>query len=615
MADLVLFSASEVVRNTIDAVLGRWHAIDAREELTPASEAELVIADLSEQEIGQSDVLETLGSAVRLLLIVDRTTPVPTSVREGRRLAVLRKPFDPFELRLKVDALLATPPSRTRGGRIHAARDDADMWLEFPYVPAPAGALLRRAAALDAPLWIMGEPGCGRRRVAAAVSLRHDPTYRFVTWYPDQSLEQVLETAAGESRYTLYVPDIDGRSIADQERLLAAVSDNGRFRLVVSSVYDPAAQAASGGFSRGLYHALTGLVVQLSPLRERPEAIAPLARMLTFSAARRLGYRDATYSEEGLARLRSYMWPGNLAELEAVINRTIVHIDRLGSDSLIIEADEVRLVADDPGGNDPREPVQRKGVSQEEASPQERFRRLFSAGLVSAQPEQQPRSEPSAEIDAEVLIASLAHEFGNPMVPIQTLASMLNQGESSEEEARILINAAGDACDRIGNTIKTLSAFASLETPTPSRIDLADLIRRGIELNSGNNDTPVRLLVDGPLAVVADPTHVEFAIGTLLDESFAELARAGTIEIRPTGDGTIEWMVSAGPTAVTHLGKWIGRGDRQMPWRVMLVRAVTMRNGGSLEMETAGSGTTFALTLPVKEGGGAHGKKTNRTHR
>ena len=120
-------------------------------------------------------------------------------------------------------------------GTVVAKWSDA-QWLEFPFVPAPAGAVLRRAARMAAPLWILGEAGSGRRRVAMAVCRGADPVLRLVTLFPDEQLAAVLERESGKEPFALFVPEIGERSLLEQERLALLLSGPVSFRLIATSV-------------------------------------------------------------------------------------------------------------------------------------------------------------------------------------------------------------------------------------------------------------------------------------------------------------------------------------------------------------------------------------------
>jgi len=334
--------------------------------------------------------------------------------------------------------------------------------------------------------------------------------------------------------------------------------------------------------------------------------------MFTFPAARRLGYHDVTYSEAAMTRLQNYMWPGNLIELEAVIDRTLVFLERLSSESVIIEADEVRISPDAAGPKGA--PGARAGGTQVPLA-------TASALVVTPQGVRfDPRLEPAGDkagggLDLEHLFASLAHDFRNPLVPIKTLAAMLRQGETDAERASGLIDSAGRACDRIAADIDILNGFAELGSPSPAAVDIGRVLAGCLEGREPLVRKTVHVNLPDALEVVCDPAHLRFAVDALLDAAVAEVGERGRVSVNASGDGKLEWRLEARPGPVTQLGKWSGRSGQHKPWRIMLAEALTVRNGGSLEMDAAGSATTLAWTLPVRKGGGSRGRETNRTHR
>ena len=79
-----------------------------------------------------------------------------------------------------------------------------------------------------------------------------------------------------------------------------------------------------GSFRPDLYYRLAVYPIGLPPLRERPEDIGLLAKVFLGEASRRLGRLFDPISEEVLAALRRYEWPGNIRELQNVIERAAV---------------------------------------------------------------------------------------------------------------------------------------------------------------------------------------------------------------------------------------------------------------------------------------------------
>ena len=81
---------------------------------------------------------------------------------------------------------------------------------------------------------------------------------------------------------------------------------------------------AEGRFRKDLYYRLNVYPIGLPPLRERREDIGLLAEVFLREASRRLGRLFDPISGEVLEALRRYEWPGNIRELQNVIERAAV---------------------------------------------------------------------------------------------------------------------------------------------------------------------------------------------------------------------------------------------------------------------------------------------------
>jgi formate hydrogenlyase transcriptional activator len=127
-------------------------------------------------------------------------------------------------------------------------------------------------------------------------------------------------------------------------------------RLVAATNRDLAEMVADRRFRSDLYYRLNVFPVVLPPLRERPEDIPMLARHFTQRFARRMGRRIETIPDAVMDALARYPWPGNIRELENVIERAVIlslgpalHIN-LGDLKVSDQKSEVRgqrTVADD----------------------------------------------------------------------------------------------------------------------------------------------------------------------------------------------------------------------------------------------------------------------------
>ena len=80
----------------------------------------------------------------------------------------------------------------------------------------------------------------------------------------------------------------------------------------------------AGHFREDLYYRLNVVSLNLSPLRDRPGDVLPLARHFIGEYSRRLGYSGVSLGADAEEKLLGYTWPGNIRELENVIHHTLL---------------------------------------------------------------------------------------------------------------------------------------------------------------------------------------------------------------------------------------------------------------------------------------------------
>ncbi len=95
-------------------------------------------------------------------------------------------------------------------------------------------------------------------------------------------------------------------------------------RLVAATNRDLAAMVADGCFRSDLYYRLNVFPLVLPPLRERSDDIQPLVRHFTQRFARRMGRRIEAIPSAVMEALVRYPWPGNIRELQNVIERAVI---------------------------------------------------------------------------------------------------------------------------------------------------------------------------------------------------------------------------------------------------------------------------------------------------
>ncbi|MFT4246608.1 MAG: sigma-54 dependent transcriptional regulator [Pseudomonas sp.] len=156
-----------------------------------------------------------------------------------------------------------------------------------------------------------------------------------------------LEAADGG---TLFLDEIGDLPLQQQVKLLRALQEQeivrvgGRrpvrvdFRLVTATNVDLEQAVAAGSFRQDLYYRINVARVHAPPLRERPLDIVPLAEHFRAGYCRRLGLAQPMFSEAAVEALLEYPWPGNIRELENVVQLAL-----LVADGPLIQATDLQL--------------------------------------------------------------------------------------------------------------------------------------------------------------------------------------------------------------------------------------------------------------------------------
>lgn len=159
----------------------------------------------------------------------------------------------------------------------------------------------------------------------------------------------LLEEADGG---TIYFDEISEASPELQDKIMDII-ENGEFRrfwrkkmcradvfIIGASSHDLSADVANGRFNRDLFSRLTGIHVEIPPLRDRREDIVPLAEYFLDSANRKL-YKNAFFADEALAVLETFDWPENVRQLKSVVFSAVAS----ATDEKINESDFIALIS------------------------------------------------------------------------------------------------------------------------------------------------------------------------------------------------------------------------------------------------------------------------------
>jgi formate hydrogenlyase transcriptional activator len=120
-------------------------------------------------------------------------------------------------------------------------------------------------------------------------------------------------------------------------------------RVIAATNCDLSTATESGEFRLDLFYRLNVFPIHVPPLRERPEDILPLARYFIERYAAKAGKRIRNVAKRTAQFLEAYPWPGNIRELQNVIERSVILCD---AETLAVE--EAWLSSESLYGPQPR---------------------------------------------------------------------------------------------------------------------------------------------------------------------------------------------------------------------------------------------------------------------
>jgi formate hydrogenlyase transcriptional activator len=140
-----------------------------------------------------------------------------------------------------------------------------------------------------------------------------------------------------------------------QEREFERVGGSGPIRadvrVIAATHRDLPAAIAAGTFRSDLYYRINVFPVEVPPLRERKEDIRLLVEYFIDRYASKMGKKITNIDKKSLADLQSYSWPGNIRELQNVIERSVIVCDSDGfsvdQSWLSVKPDSSRPLRDD----------------------------------------------------------------------------------------------------------------------------------------------------------------------------------------------------------------------------------------------------------------------------
>ena len=220
--------------------------------------------------------------------------------------------------------------------------------------------LIMKAADMNANVLIVGESGTGKELVARAIhyggSRASEPFVAVnCTAIPESLLESELFghvkgafTGAKNSREgffqiadggTIFLDEIGDASLNLQAKLLRAIQTKEFFkvgsskiskvdtRVITATHKDLLSLVKKNIFREDLYYRLNVINIPIPPLRERRADIPKLINHFLTLFSREMDCTPPTFADDALTALVHYSWPGNIRELENLIQRLIIIVD------------------------------------------------------------------------------------------------------------------------------------------------------------------------------------------------------------------------------------------------------------------------------------------------
>ncbi len=241
--------------------------------------------------------------------------------------------------------------------------DHASMFEEIVGVSPALKAVLSRVAKVaptDSTVLLLGETGTGKELIARAIhkrSRRSSSAFVAVNCaaVPDTLIaselfghEKGAFTGASERRIgrfeladegTLFLDEVGEIPRETQVMLLRVLQERqfervggkqilrANVRVIAATNRDLEAAIAAGTFRSDLFYRLNVIPIEIPPLRDRKEDIPLLVEYFIGRFARKAGKRYQGINKSTLDLLLSYSWPGNIRELQNVVERSVIVCD------------------------------------------------------------------------------------------------------------------------------------------------------------------------------------------------------------------------------------------------------------------------------------------------
>ena len=337
-------------------------------EVLAKEDVDLVVTDIKMPGADGMDILryarENLPDLPVILITAYGSIAQAVEALKAGALDYVVKPFDVEELKIIVGRGLAS--RRLQQENLLLKRDLKDRY-GFEQMIGKSRAmqeiyiLIEKVGSTDSTVLITGESGTGKEMAARAVHLqgvRRDHAFVSINCaaLPENLLESELFGHVRGSftgavsdkkgmfelaqRGTLFLDEVGEMSPWTQVKLLRALQERKvrrvggadevpvDVRIIAATNLDLKKRIEEGKFREELYYRLNVISIDMPPLRKRVEDIPLLIAHFLQKYCDKMGKKPKRFTPEVVGLLEGYAWPGNIRELENVIERIVAIEDR-----------------------------------------------------------------------------------------------------------------------------------------------------------------------------------------------------------------------------------------------------------------------------------------------
>jgi len=371
---VLIVDDDEGMRDTLTAILKREYRVlrvasgEAALPILNREDVDLMLLDVRLPGISGFEVLRIVKENYSLVevLMISAINEIETAVQAMKHGAYhyVTKDFDYDQLR----SLVRNASERQDLNRqvLMLSAQVADQ-TEREFVVGPSKMtrdiidLVHKIAKLSATVLILGESGTGKELLARLIHREAgDPEAPFIAVNLAAIPRELAESAlfghergafTGAHRQqlgkfelasngTLFLDEVGDLRLDLQAKLLRAIQEGEiervggtkpiktEFRLIAATNVDLEKAVKEGRFREDLFYRINVIPIKLPPLRERTEDVPQLADFFLRRYNTRFRKRIQGITETTMAVLKNYWWPGNIRELENLIERMVAVSDK-----------------------------------------------------------------------------------------------------------------------------------------------------------------------------------------------------------------------------------------------------------------------------------------------